>query len=118
MARRVFIREIYFYIVCLVALIIFIIGIVNIYDNAINYIRPSTYMTRGSILPSYQQQYPGLSDEEVNKLIDDEMTSAIDNERIFAVKGLFRGVLLVIIAIPLFAFHWRKAQIMWRLNIE
>jgi len=39
-------------------------------------------------------------------------------ERQMALKGLFTGVLLVIIAVPLFIFHWKKAQAMWNLNIE
>ncbi|GAH46369.1 unnamed protein product [marine sediment metagenome] len=41
-------------------------------------------------------------------------TSAKD----MAFKDLLRGILLVVIAIPLFAFHWRKAQGMWRMSLE
>jgi hypothetical protein len=118
MARRVYVREIYFYIVCLVAIIIFIIGIVNLGDNAIGYVAPATYATRANLLPAYQDQYSGMTEEEISTLIDEEILNSQRIERQMAVRGLFRGALLVIIAIPLFIFHWRKAQTMWKMNSE
>lgn len=113
MARKVYAREIYFYIICLVAIIIFIIGIVNLGDNAIGFLAPVTYATRANMLPSYQEQFSGLTQEEIDKIIDEEIESSLKMERQMAVRGLFRGALLVIIAVPLFIFHWKKAQAMW-----
>jgi len=33
MARRVYIREIYFYVMCLIAVILFIVGLVTTFDS-------------------------------------------------------------------------------------
>ena len=118
MSRRVYIREIYFYLICLVALIIVIVSLVTILDSAINYAKPTTYMTKSSMLMQYQQQYADLSDMEINKMLDEEIAISVGNERIMALKGLFRGILLIIIAIPLFVFHWKKAQGLWHLNLN
>jgi len=119
MARRVYFREIYLYIVCLIALIIFIVGIVMVYDSAINYVKPTTYMTRSNIMTMYStDQYQNLSREEIEQLAEDELNASLQSEKDIAFKGLLRGILLVIISIPLFAFHWRKAQAMWRTGLE
>ncbi|MBM3709916.1 MAG: hypothetical protein FJW61_05795 [Actinobacteria bacterium] len=118
MARRVYVREIYFYVMCLIAIILFIISLVTIYDSAINYVKPMTYMTRASIAPMYREQYGELSQAEIDKLIEEEIAASLNNERIMAIKGLFRGALLLIIGLPLFIVHWKKAQDMWRLNLE
>lgn len=119
MARRVYFREIYLYIVCLIALVIFIVGLVMVYDGAINYIKPTTYMTKSSIMTMYStDQYQNLSKEEIEQLAEDELNASLQSEKDIAFKGLLRGILLVIIAIPLFAFHWKKAQTMWRTGLE
>ena len=118
MSRRVYIREIYFYLICLVALILFIVSLVTILDSAINYVKPTTYMTKSSMLMQYQQQYTDLSDVEINKMLDEEIATSAGIERTMALKGLFRGILLLIIAVPLFIFHWKKAQGLWHLNLN
>ena len=118
MARRVYVREIYFYVVCIIALILFIIGIVTVVDSAVNYVKPATYTTRAGLMPVYKDQYTSLSEEEINDLIEQEIQNSIENERAFALKGLIRGGLFLIISIPLFIFHWRKAQAMWRMPPE
>jgi len=118
MSRRVYVREIYFYLICLVALILFIVSLVTIYDSAINYAKPTTYMIKSGMLLQYKQQYTDLSDTEINKMIDEEIAASVSNERIISLKGLFRGILLIIIAIPLFIFHWKKAQGLWHLNLN
>jgi len=116
MARKIYIREIYFYLVCLIAFVLFIVGIVTIYDNAVNYAKPTTYMTKASMLPAYKDQYNNLSQEQIDKMLNEEIQNSLNNEKLMAIKGLFRGVLLVVIAIPLFIFHWRKAQEIWKLD--
>jgi hypothetical protein len=116
MARRVYIREIYFYLICLIAVVLFIVGMVTIYDSAVNYAKPSIYMTKASMLPAYKDQYNDLSQEQIDKMLNEEIQNSLNNEKLMALKGLFRGVLLVVIGIPLFAFHWRKAQALWKLD--
>ena len=118
MARRVYIREIYFYIVCIISIIIFIISVVYLVDSIVNYIKPTTYMTKASILPSYREQYKDLSQQEIEKLIDEEIKAQENIEKSNSLKGLIRGALLIVISIPLFASHWKLAQSMWHLNLK
>lgn len=114
MKRNVTIREIYFYVICVIAIVIFIIGIVGLAGGIVNYIKPNTYMTKGSLLPSYQEQYPTMSDEELDKLIETEIANSVANERTYALKSIINNGIMIVIAIPLFAFHWKKAQELWR----
>ena len=119
MTRRVYFREIYLYIICIIAIIIFIVGLIMVYNGTIDYIRPTTYMTKSSIVAMYSsEQYPDLSEEEIDRLAEEELDASIQNAKDLAFKDLLRGVLLVVIAIPLFAFHWRKAQSMWKIGSE
>lgn len=113
MEKKIFIREIYFYIVCLMALVIFIIGLVSIYDNGMNFAKPTTYLSRPSMLNMYKGQYPDLSKEQIDKLVEEEIATSLQTEKDIAFKGLFRGILLVVISVPIFIFHWEKAQMLW-----
>jgi hypothetical protein len=117
MARRVYIREIYFYVICLISIVLFIVGLVTTVDNIANYTKPTTYTTKASIIPMYKsEQYSGMSDAEINRIADEEVANQLNNEKIMALKNLLRGAVLLIIAIPLFTVHWMKAQSMWRLS--
>ncbi|MDD3520664.1 MAG: hypothetical protein PHU65_05430 [Actinomycetota bacterium] len=118
MQRRVFVREIYFYIVCVIAIIVFIIGIIGLANAIVNYIKPNTYMTKSSMMPGYKEMYEDMSEQELNALIEEEMQSSIANERNFAFKSIISNSIMIIIAIPLFAFHWKKAQELWKLNMQ
>ena len=118
MARTVHIREIYFYIVCIIALVLFIVGIVTVVDNAITYVNPISYTTRANLLPAYKEGYYDYSMEDINELIDEEIQNSINNEKAFALKSLIRGGIFIIISIPLFIIHWRKAQSMWQISEE
>ncbi len=119
MTRRVYFREIYLYIVCIIAIIVFIVGLIMVYNGTIDYVRPTTYMTKSSIVAMYStEQYPDLSTDEIEQLAQEELDASIQSAKDLAFKDLLRGVLLVVIAIPLFAFHWRKAQSMWNIGLE
>ena len=115
MARNVSVREVYFYIVCLIAIVIFIIGLVGLSDGIINYLKPNTYIYQEKI--PYQTQYPNLSDEEIDKLMQQEIANSLANERSFALKSMLRNAVMIVIAIPLFAFHWKKAQQLWHISL-
>ena len=115
MARSVSVREVYFYIVCLIAIVIFIIGLVGLSDGIINYLKPNTYIYQEKM--PYQAQYPNLSDEEIDKLMQEQIANSLANERSFALKTILRNTIMIVIAIPLFAFHWKKAQQLWHINL-
>ncbi|MBM3709920.1 MAG: hypothetical protein FJW61_05820 [Actinobacteria bacterium] len=116
MARRVYFREVYFYIVCLIALILFIVGLVMLFNGTLDYIKPTMYATPENIAPMYKDQ--NLTQEEIDKLVEKEINNSLNIEKNRAFKDLLRGALLVVIAIPLFVFHWKKAQVMWHISLE
>jgi hypothetical protein len=116
MQRRALVREIYFYIVCVIALIIFVIGIIGLAGAIANYIKPNTYITKASMMPGYKELYKDMSEQELNALIEEEVQSSVNNERNFALKSIITNSIMIVITIPLFAFHWKKAQELWRLN--
>ena len=74
-------------------------------------------MTEANIIPAYKGQYPTMSDEELNKLMEKEIANYLANEINFALKSMIRNAIMIVIAIPLFAFHWKKAQELWCLNL-
>jgi hypothetical protein len=113
MQRRIYVREIYFYVICVIALIIFIIGLVNLADNIVNYISPTTYVSRPQVLPMYQEQYQELSEQEINALVDEELETSLKYERNMSLRGIIRGAIMLLVSIPLFIFHWKKAQALW-----
>jgi hypothetical protein len=118
MTRRVYLREIYLYMVCIIAIIVFIIGIITTYDGLINYIKPSTWVSKPDIITMYSEQYQDLSSKEIEQLAEEQVNNSIRNEKDMALKDMIRGLLLLVISIPLFIFHWKKAQVMWGMHIE
>jgi len=116
-SRKIYFREIYMYIVCIIAIIIFIIGIVSVYNGSVNFVWPTTYNTRQNIISMYSEQYKNLSSAEMEEMAEEELAAAASMEKNMAFKELLRGIVLIIISIPLFIFHWTKAQAMWRIDL-
>lgn len=110
MQRNIYVREIYFYLVCVITLIIFIIGLVTIYDNLINYIKPTIYLTEPAMISMYREQYPELPFSQIEKMAIEEVEISLRFEKDIAIKGLLRGIFLLAISIPIFTFHWKKAR--------
>ena len=113
MSRKIYFREIYMYIVCIIAIILFLIGIVSVYNGSVNFVWPTTYNTRQNIISMYSEQYENLSSAEMEEMAEEELAASARIEKSLAFKELLRGLLLIIVAIPLFIFHWIKAQAMW-----
>ncbi len=113
MARKVYVREIYFYIVCLITLIIFIIGLIYTYSGIVDYIKPSTYFY-GLTERQAQIESGTITDmEQLEELIEKDREQFIENEKTNSLKSLFRGILLIVIVVPIFTYHWIKAKQLW-----
>ncbi|MFO7929357.1 MAG: hypothetical protein R6U35_06800 [Candidatus Humimicrobiaceae bacterium] len=114
MQRRIYVREIYFYIVCLIAIILFIVGIINLTDNIINYINPLTYAApRAQVRDIYREQNSSLTEEEINKLVEEEAEYSLQREKNMSLRGMLRGSVMIVLSIPLFVYHWKKARELW-----
>ncbi|GAJ21127.1 unnamed protein product, partial [marine sediment metagenome] len=69
------------------ALVIFIVGLVMVYNGAINYVSPTTYMIRSSILTMYpSEQYENLSKEELDQLAEEELNASLQSAKDMAFK--------------------------------
>lgn len=51
--------------------------------------------------------FPRLSDAELRRLYDDERADHVSNVRFRAMRSLVSSIIMVVIALVLFATHWR-----------
>ena len=95
-------RNIYLYLVCLIALVIAIFAAVNLVRAAVELIYPD---------PGYYGYYggdpakPGDPDE-----IQRQMDAAADSQRRQAVLSLVGSATTLAVAVPVWVFHWRRIQ--------
>ncbi len=96
-------RSIYLYIVCLITLIMMIVGTVNIIKAVTELVYPQPRPYATTIVA------PGKDELSVETLAEQQ---AIDREwsRRNAVLSIVGGIALVVIAGPLYAYHWRQIQ--------
>ncbi len=116
MNPRIQAREIYFYTVCLLALIVLTIGLVSLAENIVDLVNPATYITETQLLSYYREQYWGLSDEEIDMLVEEEIQNTLRFERNIALGGVLRGGIMVLFSVPVFIIHWKKAQALWHIK--
>jgi len=64
----------------------------------------------------YKEQYQDLSEQEIDMLIEEEIDTSLKYERNMALRGIFRGAIMLVISVPLFIFHWKKAQALWHVS--
>lgn len=101
MQDRLTLRNLYLYLVCLVTLIISIFAAVNLVRGAVELLYPD---------PGYYGfdagKEPGLSAEEQQR----REQAARDSQRRQAVLGLVGSGTLLLIAGPVYVYHWRRVQ--------
>ncbi|HEX2771865.1 MAG TPA: hypothetical protein VHN18_05465 [Micromonosporaceae bacterium] len=98
--ERLTLRSLYLYLVCLITLVISIFAAVSVVRNIVElaYPDPAYY--------GYPAKEPGLTEEERRRHED----VARDSQRRQAVLGLVGSGTLLLIAGPLYAYHWRRVQ--------
>ena len=109
-------RRTYYYLVCFAALIMLVIGTVSAVRNVLDLVMPEEayrptavdYMHRmnrgpeGEELPFTKEEMERLAEEEAHR-----------NERAArrrAVRGLLGNLALIVIAAPLYLYHWREVR--------
>jgi hypothetical protein len=98
--ERLTLRNLYLYLVCLITLVISIFAAVNLVRSTVELLYPD---------PGYYgmaPKEPGVSAEEEQR----REQAARDSQRRQAVLGLVGSGTLLIIAGPLYAYHWRRVQ--------
>jgi hypothetical protein len=99
---RLTLRNVYLYLVCLITLVISIFAAVSLVRSAVEllYPDPGYYGFEG---PAKE---PGLSAEEQRR----REQAARDSQRRQAVLGLVGSGTLLLIAGPVYVYHWRRVQ--------
>jgi hypothetical protein len=99
---RFSVRNLYLYLVCLVTLVISIFATVNVVRSAVELLYPDPGYY-GFEAPGKES---GLSAEEQRQRVQ----AARDSQRRQAVLGLVGSGTLLLIAGPVYVYHWRRVQ--------
>jgi len=100
-------RSIYLYVVCLVTLIMMIIGAVNVIRSTTELFYPQPGPYAGMYKDPSQ---PGLDAETEARMLAEQREIDLAWSQRNAVISIVGGVALVIIAAPLYRYHWRAVQ--------
>ena len=94
-------RNIYLYLVCLITLIMVIVATVGVVRSTVELIYPD---------PGYYSapvKDDGLSEEEAQKQQEYQEASS----RRFAILNLVGNAAMLLVAGPLYVYHWRKIEV-------
>lgn len=106
------IRSIYLYLVSLVTLIMIIIGTVQLIQTVVDFVYPPPTYYPGPVelKNRYQMQGVELSPQAIEEQARIERENAWRSQRYYSVKRLANSLALLVVAGPLYIYHWRKAQ--------
>jgi hypothetical protein len=100
--ERLTLRNLYLYLVCLVTLVMSIFAAVNLVRSTVELLYPDPgYYAYGA-----PDKEPGVSQEEQRR----RERVARDAQRRQAVLDLVGSGTLLLVAAPLYAYHWRRVQ--------
>ncbi|GAA2584958.1 hypothetical protein GCM10010399_13800 [Dactylosporangium fulvum] len=101
MQERFSLRNLYLYLVCLITLVIAIFAGVGVVRNAVELAYPEP----GHHVPMLGEE-PGMSAEDQQRL----HRAIQDSQRRQSVLGLISSGALLLIAGPVYVYHWRRVQ--------
>ena len=98
-------RNVYLYLVSFVALMMILGGLIFTVQNITDVIYPTNY---------YYENYPvdkgsALTAEE-KKLNEENKKKYDENRRTESKKSVAKSIAVVLVALPVFAYHWRKIE--------
>ncbi|MDO8848980.1 MAG: hypothetical protein Q7W51_11405 [Coriobacteriia bacterium] len=98
-------RNIYLYLVCLITLIMVIVSVVGVVRSAVELAYPD---------PGYYYDVPkeeGGSSERTAEDIEAERESQEAQSRRYAIIELVGNAAMLLVAGPLYVYHWRKIEV-------
>lgn len=111
------IRSTYFYLVCFATLLMVIIGTVQVVQHSLDLVLPAeTY--RPSVL-DMEMRYRGRAGEaepsaytreELEAMAAEEEARMRQQQRRGNLRGLLGSLALVLIAAPVYVYHWRRVR--------
>ncbi len=112
------VRRTYYYLVCFATLIMMIIGSVQLVQNTLDLVFPEEHY-RMSPMDLYQryERPPGegamdepFTREELAQMAEEEAARMERQARRRALRNLLGNVALILIAAPVYAYHWRMVR--------
>jgi glucan phosphoethanolaminetransferase (alkaline phosphatase superfamily) len=98
-------RNIYLYLVSFVALMMIIIGLIFTVQNITDVLFPTNYYY--DTLPIDKN---GSMTEAEKKIYEENRKTNEQNQKTQSKKDVAKSVAVVLIALPTFAYHWRKIE--------
>jgi hypothetical protein len=114
------IRRLYYYLVCFTTLIMTIVGTVQVVQQGLDLAMPGLY---GATDWEMRQRFAGPrvpdgpaqpTDQEIREMVQLEQS----RERGRALRGLLGSLALILIAAPVYVYHWRRVRRMERRPAE
>jgi hypothetical protein len=100
--ERLTLRNLYLYLVCLITLVISIFAAVSVVRTTVELLYPDP----GYYALEPGSREPGLSETERQR----REKAARESQRRQAVLGLVGSATMLLIAVPVYAYHWRRVQ--------
>ena len=91
-------RNVYLYLVSFVSLMMILMGIIFTVQNITDVVFPTNYY------------YEALPIEKTGSLSVEEQKNYEENRNIESKKNVAKSIAVVVVALPTFAYHWRKVE--------
>jgi predicted DNA repair protein MutK len=95
-------RNIYLYLVCLITLIMVIVAVVGLVRSTVELLYPD---------PGYYMAEPVKGEDRSAEDIEKEREYQLASSRRYAVLNLVGNVAMLLVAGPLYVYHWRKIEV-------
>lgn len=113
------VRQTYYYLVCFATLIMMIIGVVRGVENTLDLALPEEPY-RPSAVDVYQRMHrpaaapadttDPFTREELEQMADEEADRMQRQSRRRALRSLIGSIALILVAAPVYAYHWRRVR--------
>ncbi len=112
------VRQTYYYLVCFATLLMLIIGSVQLVRNTLDLVIPeeSYRMTPVDVQNRFQRPMGESADEvpytreELEEMAEEEAARNERQARRRALRNLLGNIALILIAAPVYVYHWRKVR--------
>lgn len=115
MAREWSVKNLYFYLVCLVTLMLVIIGFIGAFTNAMQLLLPSE--PNITLMSVYYPEHRGDSGVVFNPPSLEELEARRQEQEqwhyhtlSYTRRSLLNSIALFLIPIPFYIFHWRRVR--------
>ena len=107
-------RQIYYYLVCLITLVMIIIGTVQVVNRTTDMVLPPepyrAPLTEFSTGTPDGEQVAGPTREEREAQVRQNEERQIRESRRNAIRGLIGNITLLALAVPIYWYHWRRIR--------